>query len=228
MTRFNLGRTAGGTITRIALVGLFTAATLFLPQLSRADSAKPVAGLQNFGQVSDTLFRGAQPNLPGFTALKQMGVAIVVNFRNESDEVSAEQHEVESLGIKYVTIPWSGSSEPSNAQVVQFLDLVRANPQVKIFVHCHRGADRTGVMVAAYRLAVQHLTVADAVAEMHKFHYDHLFLPQLERYVKSLPELLQNNPQFSAYAATQAPIQSATPSVPAPPPSQTAAAATQN
>jgi tyrosine-protein phosphatase SIW14 len=227
MTRFNLGKMVGRTISRMAPVVLLGAATLFLPQVSWAGTAKPVAGLQNFGQVSDTLFRGAQPSPLGFTALKQMGVAIVVNFRNESDEISAEQREVESLGIKYVTIPWSGSSEPSNAQVVQFLDLVRTNPQAKIFVHCQRGADRTGVMVAAYRLAVQRLTVADAVAEMHKFHYDHLFLPQLERYVKSLPDLLRSNPQFSAYALTQAPIQSAL-SVPAAPSSRTAAPATQN
>ena len=73
--------------------------------------------------------------------------------------------EVESLGMKYVSIPWSGSSYPSSSQVVQFLDLVRANPQAKIFVHCKRGADRTGVMVAAYRIAFEHKDVADAVLE---------------------------------------------------------------
>jgi len=155
------------------------------------------------------LLRGAQPDLPGFSALRQMGVAIVVNFRDESAEISTERREVESLGIKYVTIPWNPRSEPSNAQVVQFLDLVRANPQAKIFVHCQRGADRTGVMIAAYRLAVEHKPIAEALSEMHKFHYTQFWLPQLERYVKSLPDLLQSNSVFSAYALGPATVRAA-------------------
>ncbi len=155
--------------------------------------------MPNFGKVTDQLFRGAQPTAAGFAALQKMGVAIVVNFRDERDEMSVEQREVENLGIKYVGIPWSGSDNPSNSQVIQFLDLVRANPTAKIFVHCKRGADRTGTMVAAYRIAVEHKAVADAIAEMNQFHYDHLFLPQLRRYVQSLPQLLKGDPAFIAY-----------------------------
>ena len=46
-----------------------------------------------------------------------MGVSIIVNFRDERDETAAEQREVESLGMKYVGIPWSGGDNPSSAQV---------------------------------------------------------------------------------------------------------------
>jgi hypothetical protein len=54
-------------------------------------------------------------------------------------------------------------------------------------------------MVAAYRIAVEHKTVAEAVAEMHRYHYDWLFRPQLKRYIESLPGLLQSDPQFANY-----------------------------
>ena len=101
--------------------------------------------------------------------------------------------------MKYVGIPWSGRDNPSDAQIVQFLDLVRDNPKTKIFVHCQRGADRTGTMVAAYRVVVQHQSVQDAVSEMHNFHYDRFCLPQLERYVISLPRLLHDDPLFATY-----------------------------
>ena len=56
--------------------------------------------------------------------MQQMGVAIIVNFRDERNEVAEEKSAVESLGLKYVSIPWSGADEPSSSQVVQFLDLV--------------------------------------------------------------------------------------------------------
>jgi hypothetical protein len=59
--------------------------------------------------------------------------------------------------------------------------------------------DRTGVMIAAYRIAVEHKTVAEAIAEMHRYHYDWLFRSQLKRYIESLPRLLQNDPQFANY-----------------------------
>jgi protein tyrosine phosphatase (PTP) superfamily phosphohydrolase (DUF442 family) len=131
-----------------------------------------------------------------------MGVSIVVNFRNESDEIASEQRQVEAVGMKFVSIPWRGSDEPSNAQVAQFLELVRANPEAKIFVHCKAGKDRTGTMVAAYRIAIEHKSVNDAVAEMHQYHYNAMFLPHLARYVETLPGLLQSEKVFSAYAPT--------------------------
>ncbi len=190
---------------RLPFFPLVLAMALFGGAQAQAHSAhsqqsKAAAALPNFGRVTDTLYRGAQPSQAGFGALQQMGVAIVVNFREEPWETSTEKREVESLGMQYVGIPWKGKHTPSNAQIVQFLDLVRANPQAKIFVHCQRGADRTGTMIAAYRIAVEHEAVPDAVSEMYRFHYDHFWLPQLERYVDSLPHLLQTDKLFSGYA----------------------------
>lgn len=156
------------------------------------------AALSNFGQVTPHLYRGAQPSDAGFQSLKQMGVTMVVNFRDDW-EAKPEEGEVESLGMQYVNIPWRAADEPSNAQVAQFLDLVRDNPTATIFVHCRRGADRTGTMIAAYRIVEEHESIRDAVSEMHRYHYAHFFLPHLERYVDSLPQLLRTDSRFSAY-----------------------------
>ena len=183
----------------IAIAGAVAGFVFAFSQLSWSQPQKP-QGISNFGQVSDSLFRGAQPSSAAYAALHDMGVAIVVNFRDEAGEIEAEKQRVESAGMKYVNIPWKGSDEPSNAQVAQFLDLVRANPNSKIFVHCKAGADRTGVMVAAYRIAVERKPVDDAVSEMHQYHYHWLLLGHLQRYVKSLPQLLDSQPVFSAYA----------------------------
>jgi tyrosine-protein phosphatase SIW14 len=191
----------------IALAGILAVVALTAGgEVAWCQTGKEIRGLPSFGRVTDTLYRGGQPGLDGFRALQAMGVGIVVNFRDERGETAAEKLQVETLGMKYVGIPWSGHDEPSSAQVVEFLDLIRANPKAKIFVHCKRGADRTGVMVAAYRVAVDRKPVVEAVSEMHQFHYDWFWLPQLERYVKSLPGLLQQDARFSAYSSVSSPV----------------------
>ncbi len=189
----------------IILAGILPVAMLFFvafPAWSRStgQATSQLEGLPNWGRATETLYRGGQPALDGFKALQHMGVTIVVNFRDEPKETKAEQRDVESLGMKYVSIPWSGRDNPSSSQVVEFLDFVRTKPQAKIFFNFQRGADRTGVMIAAYRIAVEHKPANEAVAEMRQFHYDHFWLPQLERYVRSLPDLLSGNSVFSAYA----------------------------
>jgi tyrosine-protein phosphatase SIW14 len=167
--------------------------------VSGCQSDQQPKGLPNFGRVAENLYRGAQPTPDGFNTLRAMGVGMVVNFRENHSETEKEKREVESLGMQYVGIPWSANDEPSNAQIVEFLDLVRAHPNTKMFVHCQRGADRTGVMIASYRIAIEHKSTADAVSEMRQYHYDWFWLPHLRRYIESLPELLQKDPQFAAY-----------------------------
>jgi protein tyrosine/serine phosphatase len=190
-----------GTVARIFAVVVLLAATQSAWSQAKSSFQEPIRadGVSNFGRVSDQLYRGAQPSSVGFNTLHNMGVSIIVNFRDEVDP-AGEKREVESLGMKYVGIPWSAFSNPSDAQVVQFLDLVRANPQAKIFVHCQRGADRTGTMIAAYRVVIEHQTPQDAVSEMYKYRYAHFFLPHLQHYITSLPNTLQTNAAYSAYA----------------------------
>jgi tyrosine-protein phosphatase SIW14 len=185
---------------RMTVVASFLAVVLLIagPQASGAQTEKE-RGVPNFGRVTDNLYRGGQPTSEGFNALHAMGVGIVVDFREKPADLATEKRQVESLGMKSVDIPWSANHEPSSDQIVEFLDLVRAHPDTKIYVHCRRGADRTGVMVAAFRIAVEHKSVADAVSEMHRYHYDWLFRSQLKRYIQSLPALLQNDPQFANY-----------------------------
>src|ERR1700735_2236476 len=182
-------------VTAILTVVSLIAAT----QVSLCQTEKELRGLPNFGRVTENLYRGGQPSSDGFKELRAMGVGIVVNLREDRTEVATEKRQVESLGMKSIGIPWSANHEPSSAQIVEFLDLLRANPDTKIFVHCRRGADRTGVMIAAYRIADEHQPVAEAVAEMRRYHYDWFLRRQLKGYVESFPELLQNDPQFATY-----------------------------
>ena len=86
--------------------------------------------------------------------LKKLGITTIVDLRGNPGKVICERRQAEALGMRFIDIPIIGWSSPSDSQVAQFLKLFD-DPRQTIFVHCRFGQDRTGVMVAAYRIADQ-------------------------------------------------------------------------
>ena len=111
--------------------------------------------IPDFGEVTPTLYRGGQPKKQGFEALAKMGFQIVVDLRGDRD---SEREEVTRLGMQYVAMSWK-CSFPKDSIFADFITLIRSNPRKRIFVHCRVGDDRTGMMVAAYRMAEASLGV---------------------------------------------------------------------
>jgi protein tyrosine/serine phosphatase len=121
--------------------------------------------IPDFGEVTPTLYRGGQPKEHGFQALAKMGFQIVVDLRGDRDN---EREEVTRLGMQYVSMSWQ-CSFPKDSIFADFITLIRTNPGKKIFVHCRVGDDRTGMMVAAYRMAEEGWSAERAKKEMASF-----------------------------------------------------------
>ena len=151
-------------------------------------------GIPNFGQVTPTLYRGGQPSAEGFEKLAHMGIDIVVDTgRSKRDETL-----IKNLGMASISLPWY-CPFPRDEVFERFIKITRENPGKKIFVHCRLGDDRTGMMIAAYRMGQQGWTAKEAMQEMHEFGYrgvHHLMCPGLAGYEKSFPRRLQNEPVF--------------------------------
>jgi len=156
-----------------------------------------IPGIPNAGSITAKLFRGAQPNSSAYAGLQKLGMNIVVDFRGEGGEVSAEKKSVEELGMKFVNLPWNGAGLPSRDELLTFFTLLRENPDQKIFLHCQYGADRTGVMIALYRIAVDHWSPEQAISEMKEFHYHSFMLPHLAKYVRAFPAALAADPSLA-------------------------------
>ncbi len=173
------------------------------PSQKSMGSRKEWVGLPNFGEVSPNLFRGGQPGVDGFESLKKIGVSIVVDMRSGPND--NEKRAVNKMGMQYVSIPWH-CPFPSDAPFAKFLKLIEDNPDKKIFVHCRLGDDRTGMAVAAYRMAEQGWTANEALDEMEKFGFDwrhHMICPTLQSYEKSFPKRLKNNEAFKDLTASK-------------------------
>ena len=154
------------TIQRRLLTILVTAFTAFAVS---AQTDQKYYDLPNFHQVGRNLFRGAQPGSSGLTRLHQLGVKTVVNLRDDDERASGEELPAKSAGLQYFNIPLSGLARPHDEQVRRVLAIIYAPENQPVFVHCRRGADRTGTIIAIYRMEHDGWTAEKAEAEANRF-----------------------------------------------------------
>jgi tyrosine-protein phosphatase SIW14 len=175
------------------------------PTQQQMGSRKHYVGLPNFGQVTPTLFRGGQPGVDGIESLKKIGVSMVIDMRSSLN--NHEKIAVNKLGMQYVSIPWH-CPFPHDETFAQFLKVIQDNPGKKVFVHCRLGDDRTGMAVAAYRMAMQGWNASRAMKEMELFGFTgvhHVICPSLAEYEHRFPDHLRASKAFKDLQLTTAP-----------------------
>jgi tyrosine-protein phosphatase SIW14 len=192
-----------GGLSRSVLLGSSGVLRARTPAANTGPVARPsalaqklkYAGLPRFGKVNDSLYRGAQPYAEGFQQLKSLGITIIIDLREqEPGKIAWECKQSEALGIRFLHLPVSGWSTPREQQLAGFFSIFRSSPHEKVFVHCQFGEDRTGVFVAAYRVAFDHWSAEQAVDEMLAYGFHRWWHPAMVSYVRSLPDRLQADP----------------------------------
>lgn len=142
-------------------------------------------GLSNVGRIAPNVYRGAQPRPEGYATLKKMGIRTVINLRTRS----SEKREVETAGMKSVEIPLSVLTDVNPKTVDRIIDIMKDAANQPVFLHCRKGQDRTGIVVAAYRMKVDGWSLAEAEAEMQSFGFNDIWYELKEfirKYAKSL------------------------------------------
>ena len=116
-----------------------------------ADANAP--GVPNFHQVNESIYRGGQPTDQGWVSLARLGVKTVIDLRLENEHpTKLEAQAVEAAGMHYVNVPMHGVVAPTDDQITKALALLDSTAAGAVFVHCRRGADRTGTVIACYRM----------------------------------------------------------------------------
>jgi len=128
----------------------------------------PVNGIANFEKVNHRLYRGAQPDKIGLQNLQKLGIGTIVNLRMTNDAWALEKDEVTSLGMTYVNLPMSGIRRPSKETVSAVLAIIEQSPS-PVFVHCKHGCDRTGTIIACYRIKQEGWTSQEALNEARTY-----------------------------------------------------------
>ena len=108
--------------------------------------------VRNFGQVNDHLYRGGEPTAEELRELSAIKIGTDIDLREAGSATENERRIAEGLGMHYVNVPMNGFSAPSQAEVKRVLTLIFPDDAGKVFVHCRRGKDRTGTIIACYRI----------------------------------------------------------------------------
>jgi protein tyrosine/serine phosphatase len=134
-------------------------------------------GTENFKQVNASLYRGGVPSDDQLAGLKKLGVKTDITLMSmssprERDVIAHEKETGASLGIKVINLSLPFNAPPPKAMLDQFLAATQDKAATPLYVHCVHGRDRTGTMVAAYRISFDHYTNQQALDEMETFGFN--------------------------------------------------------
>ncbi|MEI6097416.1 MAG: tyrosine-protein phosphatase [Alphaproteobacteria bacterium] len=183
---------AAALLTRRTLLAALSASFVPTPGLSNAHRptnwAVPltISGIPNLHRVTQDLYRAAQPDADGFAQLPALGIRTVISLRQTVDDTSLAA--ATPLTLLRVPMKSRHVAEQGGARIVQALQLLyQSLASGPVLVHCHHGADRTGLICALYRMLSQGWTRDAALDELiHGGYGFHPIWANIPRYLQTV------------------------------------------
>ncbi len=112
-------------------------------------STKPLSNIPNFAVVEPGIFRGGQPTDAGWANLRLAGITNVIKL-NLSEEGSDDMAITNGMVVNNFPIDLDD-------QILGPIKIATVNGALSLihkgtFVHCEHGQDRTGLIIAVYRV----------------------------------------------------------------------------
>lgn len=163
--------------------------------------AGSVPGIKNFDKVDAHVYRGAQPTDEGFQYLAKLGVKTIIDLREADDRSKAEERVVTGAGMQYINVPMTGLTPPTEIEITKLLAMLEDGTAGPVFVHCKRGADRTGAVIAAYHIDHDKWDNARALQDA-KSHSMSVFQIPRQNYIRDFrPRMLDAKATLAADSA---------------------------
>lgn len=141
----------------------------FVGATVNAQVATSSKDLPNLYKVTDKLYRGGQPTEAGIRQLKTMGIRTVINLRDDDERARRERSWVTNAGLRFINIPLSNILGPKHDKIATIIAEIEQSENHPVFIHCKRGADRTGTAIAVYRMSHDGWNADQANSEAKKF-----------------------------------------------------------
>lgn len=141
-------------------------------------------------KVSDKLYRGPRPQ--DLEKLRLDGFDCIISLQSGFYELLYDDKREEQFpcefGLAFYNISLSDFTPPTRSQIDLIMSKIRKHK--KTYLHCKHGVDRTGFVVACYRVSEQGRPASVAIDEMFKMGFHKLpyllWVPTLKRMLGGL------------------------------------------
>ncbi len=132
------------------------------PRLRPQSWAAPVISenLENWHKVDSLVYRSEQPDAQAMTEVEKFGIHRILNLREFHDD----KDETKDTNLQIFHVPFN-AAKIKDIDVINSLKIIKSSDK-PILVHCWHGSDRTGVIVAMYRIVEQGWTKEAAIDEL--------------------------------------------------------------
>ncbi|MDZ4835829.1 MAG: dual specificity protein phosphatase family protein [Candidatus Melainabacteria bacterium] len=138
------------------------------PRFDKYSSSR-IKGIDRFGYVNENIIRGGKPrNEAAVKELAARGITSVINMEKTLDAEVAQWFKNHNIEVIHMPV------EPSNITAEKLEEVARKiqesiGPDKKCFIHCTHGRDRTGAVIAQYRVTREGWDKSNALEEMEQF-----------------------------------------------------------
>ncbi len=165
------------------------------PRLRPHSWARAVVGtdLENFFQVSDKVYSSGQPTAKDLKLIEKMGIVTVLDLRGLHSDKNIGKGT--KLILKQVKMD---AGKIRDEDVIEALKIIEKSSG-PVLVHCWHGSDRTGLIVAMYRIVVENWSKEHALDELINggYGYHEWTYPNIREYIRKCdPDKIREKLEF--------------------------------
>ena len=135
---------------------------------------------QNLHQVSDSVYRSDQPDSLGMVYLENNDFKSILNVKTKQTDSLLASGDLNLFFVKM------HAERIKKKQVLAALIVLRDAPK-PLVIHCRHGSDRTGLIIALYRILFQDYTKEQAIDEMKNGNFGfHPIFFNIPRFIKKI------------------------------------------
>lgn len=139
---------------------------------------------KNLYRINDSIYRSEQPSRKGFRELEVLGIKTVINLRR----LKEDDKKAKGTDLQLKKIPLR-AAKMVEADINNVLHIIQVSEKPAL-IHCWHGSDRTGVVIAAYRVVFENWEKERAIREFKRkeFGYHERWYPNLLELISNLDE----------------------------------------